>query len=234
MTTQSVPIWEGGPPALAVPWEEAPFVVCDLEGTGPQEGDQEGIVELALVPLQRGQSAGLALSTLVNPQRKIPWVATRVHGIRNADVMSAPTIDDLADQIRELVDGRAFVAHNARVDWNLLSRLCPGLAPLCVIDTLRLARAWYPELRGRGLSALVEQFGLAEVLLATGSQPHRAGYDAAAAGHVLHRMLSERAPEGTMLADLCVLAGIDRNPVRRPTAEVAPETDAAQGELPLD
>lgn len=59
----------------------------------------------------------------------------------------------------KLVDGAHFVAHNVRVDWNLLHRELPALKPTELLDTLRLIRALRGK-SGNGLSALMENYEL--------------------------------------------------------------------------
>lgn len=45
-------------------------MALDLEGTGPQDGEDEAILEIAVVPLTGGQpDAAAAYSTLINPRR---------------------------------------------------------------------------------------------------------------------------------------------------------------------
>ena len=189
-------------------WAEVPFVAFDLEGAGVQAGQPEGIVELAAFLIERGQFTGEKLETLVNPGRKISSMASRVHGIRDADVIGAPTIAVIAPKLREIIDRRVFVAHNARVDWTLLAKLCPGLRPLCIIDTLKLARVWYPDLPSKSLLSMIEHLDVSDSLRNVRSKQHRAGYDAMAAGSVLMAMLKDKTTSTFTLRELSALAGV--------------------------
>ena len=59
-------------------------------------------------------------STLVNPGTRIPPAIQALTGITNAMVADAPAFDDLAPELHERLDGRMFVAHNARFDYGFL------------------------------------------------------------------------------------------------------------------
>lgn len=202
------------PEGYNAPWTDATFVAFDLEGTGPQEGEDEGIVEVGAVVVKDCAITDSRFSTLVNPERKIPWVVTRIHGIRDRDVAAAPTIQDIHERLRTLLDHRVMVAHNAHVDWNLLRRRCPGLAPLAVIDTLKLVRAWRPDIRTRSLPSLIEHFALEPLVRVAGSRDHRAAHDALATAHLFLRLLQERTGSTITVADLVALAGVPHDPAQ--------------------
>lgn len=73
-------------------WTTAPLVALDLEGSGAQDGDNEAILEIAVVPITAGQpDTTSAYTTLINPGRTIPrrpWISP---GLTTAVLATAPT-----------------------------------------------------------------------------------------------------------------------------------------------
>lgn len=92
------------------------WLILDTETTG-LHSDAE-IVQIAIA----APSGQILLDTLVKPTRPIPPAATRIHGIRDADVAGAPTFAELAPQIRELLSGATVVIYNADYDNRLLEQ----------------------------------------------------------------------------------------------------------------
>lgn len=191
-------------------WTDADLVALDLEGSGGQDRDGEAILEIALVPLVAGRPAVVdACWTLINPGRPIParpWVSP---GLTDAVLQRAPHLERVAPEIARRVDGRIIVGHNVGVDWRLLQRRIPDVAPAGVLDTLRLTR--HLRLGPRlGLGALLERLGLTATVdhLAAGSRPHRALWDAVGAGALLHALASQAWPASIGIKELTALAGL--------------------------
>ncbi|TNM69646.1 hypothetical protein FHN55_02510 [Streptomyces sp. NP160] len=132
----------------------AGFAVLDLETTGFSPRT-ERVVEVAVVHVAPDGTAGAEWSTLVHPGR--PTVgATHVHGIRPADVRSAPRFADVAPALVEVLAGRVVVAHNAGFDVPFLRAeleragvVMPDVAQLC---TLAESRRHLPHLLRRKLA----------------------------------------------------------------------------------
>ena len=173
------------------PWQCAPLVALDLEGSGAQDREHEAILEVAFVPLVDGvPDLDGEFSSLVNPGREIRQARWISPGLTNDVLSQAPAFGDLVDQIAERVTGRWLIGHNVGVDWRLLHRHAPQLRPAGFIDTLRLARA--AQLPGRlTLTAILEQLGLTAAVChaVPAGQPHRALWDAAAAAVLLPALI---------------------------------------------
>ncbi|MFH9351262.1 exonuclease domain-containing protein [Kitasatospora sp. NPDC017646] len=171
-------------------------VVVDVEGNGAQPPD---LVELAAVPVVNGSPVSASVrSTLVRPPRPISPMATRVHGITSQDVASAPSWPQIGERVRANLEGAWIAAHNAHVDYGVLSRHLPGWKPAGVLDTLRLARATYPQAAGYGLDALIELCGID--LSAVPGKRHRAAFDAHAAALLLIHLAGHHATWTALLA----------------------------------
>ena len=165
---------------------ELDYVVVDVETTGasPSRGDR--ITEIAAVEVSGGEVVD-EFSTLVNPGRPIPPWISRLTGITPEMVEDAPPFEEVADLIRERLEGRVFVAHNVPFDWRFVTHemrrarsVLPEGPRLC---TLRLARRALPGLRRKGLDGVSRYFDV-EI-----EARHRAAGDALATASVLLRLL---------------------------------------------
>jgi DNA polymerase III epsilon subunit-like protein len=97
-----------------------PFVVVDVETTGGSAHTGDRVTEVAAVSVQ-GTEVRDVFHSLVNPQRPIPPFITRLTGISDSMVRSAPVFRDIAGDLAVELAGRVFVAHNARFDWSFLN-----------------------------------------------------------------------------------------------------------------
>ena len=167
---------------------DLPFAVVDVEATGSRVSGGDRVMEIGIVHVHGG-TAQTAIDTLVNPQRPVAAFVTRLTGLTWAHLHEAPTFADIAEHVRDALDGRVFVAHNSRFDWRFLSaefrRITgKGLSGphLC---TVKLARKILTHLPRRNLDALAWHY---EVPI---NGRHRAGGDARATAQILIRMLSD-------------------------------------------
>jgi exodeoxyribonuclease X len=196
------------------------LVVVDVEGNGQQPPE---IVELAAVTITDSMVSE-PVSWLVKPSRPITALVTRkVHGISNTHVADAPAFTEIGHQVAVLLGGAWLVAHNARVEVELLARQLPGFSPAGVVDTLGLARVLWPGRPGYGLDALIRQERL-DLSAVAKSRRHRAAYDAYATALLLLRLLDTAPAAVTSLRHLAELAPF------RPPASAAVEVDPAGGQ----
>lgn len=92
-------------------------LILDLETTGilSQDPDTE-IVEISIV-----NTAGRpVISMLLNPNRPIPLVSQKIHGIDDRMVLGLPTLADVGSLITGLIRGKHLVAYNAGFDIHTL------------------------------------------------------------------------------------------------------------------
>ncbi len=87
-------------------------IYLDTETTGISPSNGDAIVEVAIVD----ELGNILLNTLVNPLKPIPWYATKVHGITNAMVANAPTLEELMPNVRKIIKKRDVVIYNATFD----------------------------------------------------------------------------------------------------------------------
>jgi DNA polymerase-3 subunit epsilon len=134
----------------------------DLETTGGHAG-RDRVMEAGIVLVEDGAVVE-EWSTLVNPGVRIPYAIQQFTGITEAMVADAPPFAAVAAAIAARLEGRLFVAHNARFDYGFLRSEFRRLgrrfrAP--VLCTVRLSRALTPGERGHNLDAVMKRHGIA-------------------------------------------------------------------------
>ena len=141
----------------------------DLETTGGSP-IEDRITEVGIIEVDLDERASRVTlrpvrewSALVNPDAPIPPFIETLTGITNAMVAGAPRFEELADDILARLDGRLFIAHNARFDHGFLKNAFrrmerPFRPP--VLCTVRLSRKLYPGYSRHNLDTLIERHRL--------------------------------------------------------------------------
>jgi len=128
----------------------------------------------------------------------------RIHGLLEADLRSAPPLEEALDGLVDAISGRPLVAHFAPVERGFLgaalaTRGLELVSPM--IDTAALSRAWAGQRHwtlGRRRRPPVGLSDLAEVLGLPVHRPHRADGDALTTAQVfiaLATHLDAREPQ---------------------------------------
>ncbi|MFF0754381.1 exonuclease domain-containing protein [Streptomyces sp. NPDC004267] len=160
------------------------LLVVDVEGNGTNPPD---LVEVAALPVREGRpDKSTAGAWLTKPRRPVTPFATRVHGLTNQVLDGKPGWEEIADDVHAFLGTAWIAAHNAHVDYRVLSAHLPKWQPAGVIDTLRLAKATYPGLPKYSLDALIEF--MQPDLTEAPAQRHRATFDAFATAQILLAM----------------------------------------------
>ena len=190
----------------------AAYAVVDVETTGTSvEADE--IVSLAVLRLDADGRELDRFASLVRPAGPIPAEATAVHGIDDAAVRGAPTFVELAAELRALLEGAVFVAHNADFDLPLVqhafARAGARYLPIGVACTLDAFRLLEPTERSHRLESICERHGI-EL-----DDAHDARDDALATVELLRLLLSEGiAPETVELDDRAYMRARSRGDTR--------------------
>lgn len=95
-------------------------VVIDVETTGFSPDDGDKIVSIALIEITDFNVVGRSLVFAINPERKIPIEASRVHGIYDDDVLSAPRFGAVARDIFNFIGESCVVGYNVQFDLDFL------------------------------------------------------------------------------------------------------------------
>lgn len=161
----------------------------DLETTGGT-ATLDRITEVGIIEVD--ENGVREWSSLVNPRIPIPPFIQSLTGISNAMVANAPTFEELAETIHARLEGRVFIAHNARFDHGFLKnefkRTGHDFHP-SVLCTVRLSRKLYPEYARHNLDSIVERHGLRV------SERHRALGDAQLLLQFWQTIHADHAPE---------------------------------------
>lgn len=165
------------------------FWVVDVEGNGATPSE---IIELALVEVNDLHLTGRSHRWLIKPRQPIKALATQIHGLTNELVAHAPSIDDLAGEVAQLLNGVPIVGHNVRVEVDALTRDLPGWSTGVAIDTLRLAKFLRPDLESYTLERLGQELKCtAEAVTISKGKLHSALYDATLTALVFVKFLAE-------------------------------------------
>lgn len=160
------------------------FAVVDFETTGlsPAKGDRA--IEIGLVHVAPDGTLEDEHETLIHVDRSVG--ASWVHHITARDLLHAPDFEGIAHELRDLLAGRVFVAHNVSFDSRFLlaeySRMGASIPvhQSTMLCTMKLSRS----LIGRGkLSDCCDYFGIAN------EDAHSALGDAHATALLLGRLL---------------------------------------------
>ncbi|MBC7502193.1 MAG: 3'-5' exoribonuclease [Herminiimonas sp.] len=134
----------------------------DLETTGTA-ATSDRITEIGIVEVD--ENGVREWSSLVNPGTPISPFIQSLTGISNDMVADAPSFDALSAELHARLDGRLFIAHNARFDHGFLKnefkRSGHAFKP-AVLCTVKLSRKLYPGFARHNLDALVERHKLPE------------------------------------------------------------------------
>ena len=183
--------------AKAIAWAVAmandPRVVyLDTETTG--FGPRAEIVDIAVV----GAAGDVLYESLVRPTRRIPWDATAVHGITDADVAGAPDWEDLYEDLVPVLEGRRIIVYNVVFDKQMVTQACSqyALAPPAADWDCAMKRyagfygSWDAQKRWYRFQKLEH------AVLAFGAEPggHRAAADAFACRAVVLGMAATTPP----------------------------------------
>jgi len=157
------------------------FAVIDFETTGLFPGGHDRVIEIGVVHTDTQGSVTGRWETLVNPNRDLG--RQDIHRIRAADILEAPTFDQVAGQLVDLLRDRVIVAHNANFDIRFLfaelERVgCALWQKPPALCTMQLAHEFLPG-SGRALADCCDAY---DIVI---EEAHRAVSDALATARLL-------------------------------------------------
>ena len=170
------------------------YTVFDTETTGlePSAGDE--IVSLGAVRIVNARLLKREVfEQLVDPQRPVGTVSSRIHGIEAQALAGQPTIGEVLPQFHRFCEDTVLVAHNAAFDMRFLElkEAATGVRfTQPVLDTLLLSVIVHPSQEGHHLEAVAERLGVSVV------GRHTALGDALVTGEIFLRLLPLLAEHG--------------------------------------
>ena len=195
---------------------DAPIHFIDFEGS-----TRTGIVEYGMATWENGTITATA-TALCSPRETLKLHDTRLHGLRERDLLDAPTIEGAWDLFANTRQKGPFAAHHHIVENMLLHQVWPhgrkfpdfatgglalGWGPW--IDTRLIFELLYPELQSYKLMDLIKTFQLTEKLEKSARptcppsrcKPHCALYDAIASALLFDYVASLPTLRDWQLAD---------------------------------
>lgn len=163
------------------------FAVIDIETTGGRP-EYDRITEIAIL-LHDGEHVVKRYSTLINPEMRIPLEITRLTGISDDMVKSAPKFYEVAKDIVELTNDAVFVAHNVRFDYGFIKNAFRDLGYVYsrkTLCTVRMSRKTFKGLPSYSLGNLCESLDIRI------KDRHRALGDAEATAILLSRIIERQ------------------------------------------
>ncbi len=167
---------------------DQPLAFVDLETTGTH-ATYDRITEVGIVTLTDGVVE--EWSSLVDPGCHIPPMIESLTGITSAMVAGAPEFGQLAGEMLHRLEGRMFIAHNARFDYGFLKAAFANLGLRFqprVMCTARLSRRLFPQFQRHNLDSIIGRYGI------DCSARHRALGDARVLVQLLARLRAEVEP----------------------------------------
>ena len=164
------------------------YAIVDIETTGGY-ASANGITEIAVF-VHDGERVIKHFETLINPGQSIPRYITALTGIDDAMVEDAPSFDEIADTLHDILKDNIFIAHSVNFDYSFVKHQLKQAGielqakKLC---TVRLGRKVFPGLPSYSLGNLCRSLNI-DV-----QDRHRAGGDAKATVKLFEHMLAQGA-----------------------------------------
>jgi DNA helicase-2/ATP-dependent DNA helicase PcrA len=190
------------------------YVVFDLETTD-KNPDKCGIVEIAAVKIENGRKVD-EYHSLINPGIPVEANAQAVHNISNADVESAPSIEEIWPKFEKFIGDSILIAHNGYAfDFKIMDRTVKELKkpkPKNIrYDSLILARNLFPNAQN-SIDGLVDRYKL------NAGQRHRALDDVSVLHEIFQKLLTainqnEICTQGEEFTEYVALGNVIENQV---------------------
>lgn len=127
------------------PLSETRFVALDFETTGLSP-DKDDIISIGLVPFTLNRVyLRQAKHWFVSPNRPLEEDSVKIHGITHSDIIDAPDLSRVLEELLEAIAGSIVVVHYKAIerqflDKALVQRIGEGIL-FPVVDTLELETA---------------------------------------------------------------------------------------------
>lgn len=168
------------------------FCVIDLETTGGN-AQKDRIIEIGMVKI-KNREVYSTKSFLVNPIIPIPEFIQKLTNIKQEDVVDAPVIEKVIDEVVDYIGEDIIVAHNISFDVpflnGVLKRLKKEKLQNKVICTNVMTKYLIPEILNSNLNYMSRLFEIEH------SKAHRAEDDAKATAQLLIKYLDIFSAKG--------------------------------------
>ncbi|QLK50576.1 DNA polymerase III subunit epsilon [Ehrlichia ruminantium] len=139
-------------------------IVLDTETTGLDADGGDRIIEMGCIELIDRVFTGKVFHEYINPERDIPYYATKIHGITVDMLKDKPKFSEIADKFLDFIGNSVLVIHNAVFDIKFIKMELDKIqksynSDFQVVDTLILARKKFPGVSST-LDALCKRFNI--------------------------------------------------------------------------
>ena len=138
-----------------------PLVFVDVETTGTSP-IRDRVIEVGVLRVEDG-AVVQKFSSLINPKTHLPPNISSLTGIDPFSLTRAPLFEEVSYEVRQMLDGAMFVAHNVRFDYAFLKYEFKRLGieySADTMDTLKFSRMLYPKFRKHDLGSIIQRHNL--------------------------------------------------------------------------
>lgn len=205
--------YEGGLPSPDTPLEDVMFLAMDFETTG-LDSHNDDIITIGTVPFNLNRIyINQAQHWTVRPRKQLAEESVVIHGITHSDVLDAPDLSNVYQQVLEQMSGKIMVVHYQRIereffDSALVARIKEGIE-FPVVDTMHIETqlqnkqygGLFNKLLGKKpesvrLGASRSRYGLPQYT------PHHALTDAVATAELLQAQIAHHYDRKTPIRQL--------------------------------
>lgn len=135
------------------------LAILDVETTGVA-APYDRIIEIGILRIEQGKVVR-TFETLLNPELTISPFIEELTGIKNKDLITAPSFEEIRNDVIEMISDCIFVAHNARFDYSFIKNEFKRIGipysakQLC---TVKLSRLLFPEHSHHNLDSVMDRF----------------------------------------------------------------------------
>jgi len=109
-------------PDATTPIEDVVFLAMDFETTG-LDADNDDIITIGTVPFTLNRIfINQAKHWTVRPNKQLEEESVVIHGITHSDVLDAPDLSEVFDQVLEEMAGKVMVVHYQRIEREFFNR----------------------------------------------------------------------------------------------------------------
>lgn len=170
------------------------YAILDIETTGGSPKNEK-ITEIAIY-IHNGEKVIDEFTSLVNPEKNIPYFITGLTGISNEMVANAPKFFEIAKDIVEITTDCVIIGHNVSFDYGFIKNEFKHLGyeydknTLC---TVKLSRKLIPGYKSYSLGKLCKEL---DIVI---NDRHRASGDAFATVKLFELLMTENEKQNAKL-----------------------------------
>lgn len=207
--------YEAGVPEPSTPLDEVMFLAMDFETTG-LNSDEDDIITIGTVPFNLNRIfINQAQHWTVKPSKQLPEESVVIHGITHTDVLDAPDLIGVYEEILGQMAGKVMVVHYQRIereffDKALNARINEGIE-FPVVDTMHIETQLQQKVSGGILNKIRGRKPESVRLGASRSRyglplytPHHALTDAVATAELLQAQIAHHYEQNMPISQLWI------------------------------